>query len=263
MRTRTLVLITMTLFGATGCGRLGGGASGDAAMQAAAVVDAAEVAATTSALGAAAVAGATYSADSATSARAAAAQLTAAMQPAGCATATQTGTTVVYRFASCSGPYGLVRVNGTLTVAYTTTLTTLSATITSSELSVGGVALEVSARASSTRMPGGAETLSLTHDASATGARGHEVVVSGANTIGWDAAGCVTAAGSGSATIDGDSFSTTTSSFARCPNACPAAGGTFVFASPAATITIRFDGTATAAWSTDGDRSGTIPLVCS
>ena len=38
--------------------------------------------------------------------------------PAGCVVATPSGATVAYTFTNCTGPYGLVRVNGTVNATF-------------------------------------------------------------------------------------------------------------------------------------------------
>jgi len=101
--------------------------------------------------------------------------------------------------------------------------------------------------------------LDVTTMSSGTGPLGNDFTHSGDYTVSWDA-DCATVNGSWS-TETSDRSRGTTVDLTRCQQGCPTGTVTRdTFAGR--TITVTFDGTATASWTSSAGRSGTIELTC-
>jgi hypothetical protein len=187
-------------------------------------------------------------------------------QPKGCVTSTQDQATVTYVFVDCRGPFGLVRVTGTVTAVY-------------SRASNGGVNIVVSSKG----LKANRSTLDLKStvvvnhsaqgkvaqvdvDAQGTGPRGNLVLRKGSYTLSYDAtAECVALDGAWQTTTTRAAASTTVSGYKRCRGSCPAAGGSIVHTSARGeTVTLTYDGSPMAQWASSerGGRSGTVTLTC-
>lgn len=258
MRTIGFV-IAASFLSLVGCGGARSG-SDSFATEAAAATDSVEAAQAQAALVATTVEGATFQVNNNASAQAAADSVTAAMTPTGCATSVVTNNQVVYNFSNCTGSYGLVALNGSITATYTSTLTTVSVQLTSSNLTLNQLALQLTGTATYTA--GATQTISFATTSTATGSRGHTVTASGTMTIGFTAStDCTTYAGNWNIGLDQVSWSTMTTNYQRCGTACPASG-TVTLTGPAHALTLTFDGTSSLDYTTSTGETGTVTLSC-
>lgn len=184
--------------------------------------------------------------------------------PEECVTSTADGDTVTYVFTDCAGPYGLVHVNGTLVITFTVRLNGVRLEASSTDLTVNGASLSIAAEAEWSE-DGTANTLEVATTGSATGPRGATITREGDYTVGWDeGSSCMSLDGSWSTTSGGLTWTTSVSGYSRCGEGCPAAGGSISYTGgySGVTITVDYDGSSQASWSSSRGRSGTAPLFC-
>ena len=185
----------------------------------------------------------------------------------GCVTATRALNVVTYVMVNCTGPYGLVTVSGTMVVTYTRQADgSIKAVGEGKGLHVNKGTLDLSAVAIYSRNAAGLETAVVETHGTSTGPRGNTGVRIGNYVVTRDpAANCVTLEGTWSTAWNGGkaTSSTAVSGLQKCAASCPSAGGlithTGIFGK---VLTVTLDGSAVAAWSTTGGKSGTIDLEC-
>jgi hypothetical protein len=180
-------------------------------------------------------------------------------QPAGCVKVTETGLTVALVFDQCTGPRGLRAISGELdlTVAPATG-GAIDVTAHAVELEIGAATMNVDSSAVYTAS-GATRSLAVTTHGSGTGPLGNAIVHDGDYTATWDAS-CVSIDGAWSTEV-GEKGRSTTASVMRCAGQCPTGAITRdTFAGR--TISITFDGSATATWTTSAGKTGTFPLAC-
>jgi hypothetical protein len=258
MRTHVLAyLIPLGLL--AGCG--GADPTGNASVSAA--LDSNDQTATESALMLATTNGTDSAGSSAEAAGMAGAQAKSFWQPAGCVTSTQTNNVVTYKLSDCTGPYGLVHVTGSVTVTYTVDASGVHADAASTGLLVNGATLNLDSHADYT-VNGTAKKLVVATQGSGTGAFGNAIARNGSYTLTWDDASmCGTLDGAWSTQIGSDTWSTAIAGYAQCKYHCPSSGTlTHTGGISKVTVTVKFDGSADATWSTSTGRSGTIALFC-
>lgn len=185
-------------------------------------------------------------------------QLGSKLQPAGCATATTSGATTTVQIAGCTGPRGLVQLDGTIVVTITAvTLTSISFTASSTDFQVGGGALDL-ALTGTYHDVAGTRSVTVSSMTTGTGPRGHEITHTGDYTASWDGA-CATVDGAW-ATAGEVGTRSLDVAMTRCTTGCPR--GTVRRTGVAGrSLEITFDGSAVATW-TSSARTGTIPLAC-
>ena len=187
-------------------------------------------------------------------------------QPSGCAVQTSQGNTITITYNDCTGPRGLVHVNGQIILTVTVKLDgTIVVHGTSSNLTVNDATLAISADAAYATT-GSGHTLIVSTTGSAVGPRGSELDHVGNYTINWDTSSqCGSLAGTwatDATRTDGTTAPrSTTSNVMRCAGSCPLGTVTRRFVS-GTSVTVTFDGTATARWQTSTGRSGAIELAC-
>ena len=191
----------------------------------------------------------------------------AAKYSSGCVTSTRSLNVVTYVMVNCTGPYGLVKVSGTLVVTYTRQSDgSIKADAAGTGIKVNDGTLDVAATAIYSKDANGLETAVVQTHGTGTGARGHTADRTGSYTITRDqAAGCMTLAGNWSTQWDGSKATTSTvvTGLSKCAGECPAAGGVIKYTGVLGrTITITLDGSAVASYDTSGGKSGTIDLQC-
>ena len=185
----------------------------------------------------------------------------------GCVTATRNLNVVTYVMVDCTGPYGLVKVSGTMVVTYTRQPDgSIKADAQGTGLKVNDGTLDLSAVAIYSKNAAGLETAVVETHGTGTGPKGNTGVRVGNYVVTRDqAAACVTLEGQWSTAWNGGkaTSSTQVTGMKKCAASCPAAGGvikhTGVFGK---VLTVTLDGSAVAAWSTSGGKSGTINLEC-
>lgn len=194
----------------------------------------------------------------------AAAQAADAFEDSACLVSSQVGSTVTYTFSDCSGQHGLVHVSGTVDVTYGVTIKGVSLDVVSDDMTVNGVAFDLTASAVYVL---GQDMQRLVVETSGTGTASHgrSATREGEYTFDWSADdACIALQGSWSHAGTERSGETSVTDFATCEGSCPAAGGTIVYqGGPSdASVTIAYDGSDAAGWSTSGGKSGTLPLAC-
>jgi hypothetical protein len=172
--------------------------------------------------------------------------------------------TLTIMYDDCTGPYGLVHVTGTLTLAFTVDASgTIGAHASGTGIMLNSVTVDVDADATYT--PG---MLTVSARGGGTGRYGHTFTHTGDYTLTWDSATqCHTLDGNWSTTFDDNMTRTLdVTNLSRCAQSCPSSGTVVFTGFYGATLTINFDGTAVATWdsvsATDRQSSGTINLVC-
>jgi len=191
------------------------------------------------------------------------ARAAARFQPAGCATITVSGTTVTAVLHDCTGRLGLVHVTGTVVSVFSDVASGVEVVTTARGLAVNRAMIDVDAMATITEQAG-VRTLTVATQGSGTGPRGHAFSRAGSYTVTRDlATSCLALNGAWQLSASGLSRTTTVSGLARCEDMCPAAGGSIVHTGfRGRTVTVTFDGSAVASWSSTSGRSGTIDLTC-
>ena len=184
-------------------------------------------------------------------------------QPAGCVTATQVNNVVTYTLNDCTGPYGLVHVTGSVAVTYGADASGIHADAVANNLMVNGATMSIDSHADYT-VNGSAKKLVVSTNGSGTGAFGNAITRAGSYTLTWDDASmCGTLDGQWSTKINNDTWSTGVAGYAQCKYHCPSSGTlTHTGGISKLTVTVTFDGTATAKWATSNGRSGTFGLLC-
>jgi hypothetical protein len=148
-------------------------------------------------------------------------------QPAGCVQATidATTSTATYVFKACTGPLGLVEVNGTVEVTWSDSASGLTLSYSAQGFKINRATIDswkatavVTASASARRMV-------WTAQLSGTTAHGRSFTRTNDKTIDWTVGQpCVTVSGQSDGTILGVELRTTINSFSRCAAECPQAG---------------------------------------
>jgi len=147
------------------------------------------------------------------------AEVAAAVTPAGCETSTISGSTDTFVFKDCTGPRDLVHATGVVTADYSIDAVGIHAQAVAGSFQLNQALLDLTANATYT-------SSAWTTTNSAGLARG-----------------------------------TTVSSFTRCTGTgtCPQAGGTIAHTSVLGqTLTISYDGSTVAKWSSTSGKSGTV-----
>ena len=184
-----------------------------------------------------------------------------------CVTATRTGNAVDYALNACTGKYGKVTVTGTIHVVYTVSSDcSVDAVATGKGLKVNKGIIDLDATAHYTKDASGLQKIVVSSH-SAGGTDSIKLDHSGNYTVTRDTADCRTLEGDWStdwsSTRGEASTSTNATGLKKCGEACPVAGGKVVHNGfYGRVVTLTFDGSAVAQWSTNKGKSGTINLEC-
>ena len=263
---KSLGTVPMMMFLLTGnCGR--GGSDGNTQQQTGSATEALDSAEVVQSEGAVFVAGTdslSVQLSGEQAAVSAAASAKTAWQPSGCVTASASGATVTYTLNDCTGPFGLVHVTGTVVVQYSLAADGIHAHATANGLMVNGASIDIDALAVFS-MNNGTKRLAVTTTGAGTGPFGNAITRSGNYVVTRTAAtSCFGLDGSWATTVADHQWSTRVTALSKCGAQCPAAGGSISHHGGLSnvTITVDFDGSATADWSTSNGYSGTINLLC-
>jgi hypothetical protein len=190
-----------------------------------------------------------------------AANLSARFQPSTCAVITQTGLTLKAVFNDCTGIRGLLHVSGELDLVVSVSLQdAITVHGTSNNLKVNGAQLTVDATATYSSQ-GSSHQLVVTTEGSGVGPRGRTIEHDGSYTVTWDRdTQCHTITGSWSTEIGARTRSNEVN-LSRCGTGCPTGSVIHTFLR-GESLSIEFDGTATASWSASTGASGTLALSC-
>ena len=186
--------------------------------------------------------------------------------PADCVTAKASGNTVAYELDRCSGPFKSATMSGAFIVVYTTSADELSAFLHAEGLRVGLVTLDIDSEGSYSIDPDGVtRRFEVTTEGSGIGSLGNRIERSGSYTLTWNPVDrCATYDAAFETTVGSRSFRTWVTGFSRCAGACPRAGGEIRYEASARGVglTIRFDGSTQASWTSTDGASGKIDLFC-
>ncbi len=187
-------------------------------------------------------------------------------QPSTCATVTSSGANVTIKYNDCTGPRGLLHVTGELdlTVSIDPAGNIDIAGKSNGDLEVNNasIAFDVTAVYSAS---GTMHSLTVQTSGQGTGALGNTIDHTGNYTIAWDTSTtCGTIDGTWSTEFSNTTTSATRSNqvnVSRCAGGCPM--GSIVHTGlRGLVVTITFDGTNVASWSTSTGKSGTVNLAC-
>lgn len=185
--------------------------------------------------------------------------------PAGCATATATGSTVKLTLNDCTGPRGLLQITGELDLTASVALDgTISVHAAATALMVNRATIDVDSDATYA-VSGTTHTLTVQTMGSGTGPRGNDIDHTGQYTITWDVSSeCRSIAGHWSTEFSNGSASAARSNdvnLMRCAGGCPTGMLTHHFLG-GASLTVTFDGSNVAQWSASTGKSGSVTLSC-
>ena len=148
-------------------------------------------------------------------------------KPAGCVTATKSVTTVTYEFQGCTGPWGLVGVNGKLVAIFSPIAGGVQAKINSDGLKLGNTPVEQSATLKVT-FKGSVRTVTWNGGYKGVTNVGKKSIQHTASyTNEFDtSSGCVSSDGNGDTTVEDRGLAVTVSGYKRCGDlwVCPDAG---------------------------------------
>lgn len=137
-------------------------------------------------------------------------------QPAGCLTTTIQGNVATHVFAGCTGPYGMTKFDGTVTVTYVREAGKLTITYEASGFKVNGATVSGKRVVVYTRS-GTTITKERTGAWTGTTAKGNPISHDASFVTTWDAATkCITRDGSAKTSIGGRSFERSIENYERC-----------------------------------------------
>ena len=185
--------------------------------------------------------------------------------PNACAQVTANGSDITVVYNDCSGPRGLVHVTGTLDLAISLSATgAVEIHATGTGVEVNNATLDIDADAIYT-ISGSTRSLAVTSKGTGTGPRGNEIDHEGNYTLTWDpSTTCGSIAGHWQTDFTSANASAERSndiSLSKCVGACPTGTLTHHYVL-GASVTVTFDGTSTAKWTTSGGLSGSVALAC-
>jgi len=185
--------------------------------------------------------------------------------PAGCATATATGSNVKLTLNDCTGPRGLLHITGELDLTASVALDgTISVHAAATALMVNRATIDIDSDATYA-VSGTTHTLTVQTMGSGTGPRGNDIDHTGQYTITWDVSSeCRSIAGHWSTEFSNGSASAARSNdvnLMRCAGGCPTGMLTHHFLG-GASLTVTFDGSNVAQWSASTGKSGSVTLSC-
>ena len=178
----------------------------------------------------------------------------------GCYMWTIDGATITYELTECVGLFGLTEVTGTVVITYRPTRSSIGYDITTTDLAVGQstVSFTINADVSTD-----ARNVSVTTTGGASGRRGHTITRDGSYDLRWNSSSqCAGIDGSWTTTVAGQPYTTSVTNWQRCANECPANGGSVGYAGPNGSVTITYDGSSQASWTSAEGGSGTLDLLC-
>lgn len=192
-------------------------------------------------------------------------------QPQSCVT-TETDAAnlhVKYTLSGCTGPWGLVKITGTVDVTYAAVDGGLSLDVTGSGLEFNAeqahhASADLHATATVTAN-GSAREMTWNATLNGTTARGNVF----SRTANWDAkwrvgGTCISLDGSAEGTVDGRTLKTEVDGYQRCLDSCPAAGGKITIQSEkdGEQVSLSFDGANEATFTGVDGKQTKITLAC-
>jgi hypothetical protein len=188
-------------------------------------------------------------------------------QPAGCITATANAAskTVTYVFNGCTGPWGLLALNGTVTVVWSVPSTSkLQLQFSASGFKVDNATVDWMATAVITAN-GSARDMTWTGSLNGTTAGGRAFTRTNNKDLKWNVGQpCISLAGSSDGTIAGAHLVTTVSNYQQCAGSCPAMGGDISVQDmdDGQSWDVKFNGSADAQATGPNGGQVSVPLEC-
>jgi hypothetical protein len=183
--------------------------------------------------------------------------------PADCVTATASGATVTYQLNHCSGRRGRLDVTGTITVTFSELDGVVKIETAAQGLQLARGTFDVNATATCAVQADDRRLWTVTSNSSGTNLSGIAVSHSGNWTLLVDrATQCVELDGTWIRTAGSRERTTTITDLVRCDGHCPAAGGEIQVEGERGTLTVTFDGSSTATWTSSSGTSGTRTMAC-
>ncbi len=148
-------------------------------------------------------------------------------QPAGCiqATVDTTTKTATYVFSACTGPLGLVEVDGAVDVTWSDTPGQLTLNYAAHGFKVNRATIDTWQATAVITASGSARHMTWSGQLSGTTAHGRSFTRTNDKTIDWTVGQpCITVSGQSDGTILGVELKTTIDSFSRCAAECPQSG---------------------------------------
>jgi hypothetical protein len=167
-------------------------------------------------------------------------------KPASCLTTTINNMTATHVFVGCTGPFGLVSFDGTVTSTWSTSGGELSVTHHTEGFKINGMVVNHDATIAYSKS-GTTYTRMRSGTTSGTTGGGKSFSRTFDHTVTWDpTAACITREGHVDATLDGRSWSGTISDYKRCgigQLGCPSSGTiTLERTTPAVSLSVEFPG---------------------
>jgi hypothetical protein len=187
-------------------------------------------------------------------------------QPAGCVEATldTTTQTATYAFHACTGPLGLVELDGTVNVTWTDSAGSLTLSYSAQGFKINRATIDSWKATAVVTASGSARHMVWTAQLRGTTARGRSFTRSNDKTIDWTVGQpCVTVSGQSDGTILGVELRTTIDSFSRCAAECPQAGSEITVENVRTgdSVDIKYSGGPEAVLTVNG-RASDIGLAC-
>lgn len=188
-------------------------------------------------------------------------------QPAGCiqATADTTKQTVTYVFSSCTGPLGLVALNGTVTADWQLAGNQLTIDFAASGFQVNRATIDSWQATAVITTTGDQRSMSWSASLGGTTGRGRAFNRTNQKNVSWTiGVPCIAASGQSTGNILGADLHTSVVSWQRCAEACPQAGSEISVKNldKGDSIDIKYDGGDSAEMTIDGGRTIDIGLAC-
>lgn len=185
-------------------------------------------------------------------------------QPEGCLTVTKAGNVVTYVFDGCTGPWGLVEVNGTETATFRQgpEAGSIAVALQSEGLTLNEVAIEHQADVVVTFPDGGKR---VTWNGGFSGTTGGGRPIEHTSDLVWtvDADGCRTTNGTTSGSIGERGLTTTYEELVRCGGLGTCAAGSISSTSRSGlTVSLEMDGSGAATFTGPRGREWEIDLAC-
>ncbi len=184
-------------------------------------------------------------------------------RPSTCVKASAQGATVTYQLDHCTGRLGYVEVTGTFTLTFAQAADGLHVTGSGSDIAVNRAKIDASAQGACVRA-NGINTWTVSSAATGTGFRGAVIEHHGDYVVAVDREKrCAELDGHWSTRHGRLERTVEIADLARCQGECPKAGGTVeVKRFNGETLTVTFDGSNMASWSTSDGEAGTHRMRC-
>jgi len=186
--------------------------------------------------------------------------------PRGCLTVTpdEAARTVAYAFDGCSGPNGIFRITGLVTVTYRTAPGQLVLDLVGTGLRINRATVDWSAHAEITAT-GATRQMTWKGQLQGTTARGRELSRSNEKVLAWRfGERCFSVSGVSEGDVKKRRLRTEVTGFRRCQGSCPEAGGkiTITDRTRDKSVVIDFDGTSEATYTNAKGERVRFPLAC-